>query len=133
MRFDAPPARSGGAGLLPMINVVFLLLVFLLVAARLEVPDADAPEPPVIAPEGIGAEDIGIPPVVIDRSGEVRWLDATGAAALGAASAACARACAGAPLRIVADRRAPAAALARALAVLRAAGAEGVVLRVLPR
>ena len=84
MRFDAPPARSGGAGLLPMINVVFLLLVFLLVAARLEVPDADAPEPPVIAPEGIEAEDIGIPPVVIDRSGEVRWLDATGAAALGA-------------------------------------------------
>ncbi|MEY2957121.1 MAG: hypothetical protein RL123_1849, partial [Pseudomonadota bacterium] len=30
LRFDAPPARSGGAGLLPMINVVFLLLVFLL-------------------------------------------------------------------------------------------------------
>ena len=116
-----------------MINVVFLLLVFLLVAARLAPPTADAPEPPALAPEAIGPEADGLAPVTIDRAGRAAWMGITGPGALGAAAGACAAGCAGAPLRIVADRDAPAAALARALGALRAAGAQEVTLRVMPR
>ncbi len=116
-----------------MINVVFLLLVFLLVAARLAPPEADAPQPPALAPEAIGPEADGLAPVTIDRAGRAAWMGIAGPEALGAAAGACAAGCAGAPLRIVADRDAPAAALARALGALRAAGAQEVTLRVMPR
>jgi len=126
-----------------MINVVFLLLVFLLVAARLAPPEGDGPEPPALSPEAIaagataagatapGAEDLA--PVTIDRDGRTSWMGIAGPAALRAAAEACAARCAGAPLRIAADRDAPAAALARALGALRAAGAAEITLRVVPR
>lgn len=50
------PRRSAEAGLLPMINVVFLLLIFFLIAARLTPPEAFPVSLPDAATTGM-AED----------------------------------------------------------------------------
>ena len=50
------PRRSAEAGLLPMINVVFLLLIFFLIAARLTPPEAFPVSLPDAAASGTMAE-----------------------------------------------------------------------------
>ncbi|SFI49062.1 ExbD/TolR family protein [Celeribacter neptunius] len=46
MRFDPPPKSSVSTGLLPMINVVFLLLIFFLIAGEMQQADPLEITPP---------------------------------------------------------------------------------------
>ena len=118
MRALTKPRRKASpeAGLLPMINVVFLLLIFLLISARLTPPEAISVTPPVA--EGTPAP--GDFTVLMGSDGDLAFGRVTGHdAALAALAAAYAAWCNGAAcdaaLTLRADALAPAASLAALL------------------
>jgi biopolymer transport protein ExbD len=123
-----PRRRIGGAddGVLPLVNVVFLLLIFFMVAGRLTAGDPfpvtparaslDAPPPEAAPTLLIGADGrMALDGAAMDR------------AALPAALAGATR------LRVKADGAADGAAVVRLLADLRAAGVAEARLMVEPR
>ncbi|MCX7645917.1 MAG: biopolymer transporter ExbD [Rhodobacteraceae bacterium] len=122
MRLAAPRRRARGEGIVPMINVVFLLLVFLLLAAELE------PVPPfeMLLPETAAAGGLPDGPAVlhIAADGTIAFGPLRGAAALAALPP-------GAPVEIRADAALPAATLAALLP--RLAGAGPLTLVTVPR
>lgn len=81
-----PPRRDAEAGLVPLINVVFLLLVFFMLAGTLSPPEPLAVTPPRSA-GGRGAEAGGLA-VLVDARGwlavEGQRVDPAGLAALAA-------------------------------------------------
>lgn len=117
-----PPSRV--ESVTPMINVVFLLLVFFLMSATLVAP-GPVPARPPRASGGEAAPGAGSA-LHLSASGELARGDLRGEAALAAAAAEAASS--GAPLRLRADREAPAAALAQAMARLGRLGAGQVAL-----
>ncbi|MBB5516299.1 biopolymer transport protein ExbD [Rubricella aquisinus] len=116
MRFDdMTPRRAPQDGIVPMINIVFLLLVFFLMTATL-VP---APEEDVTLAEATGAEADTEPSTLVLRGdGMILYDGMEGEAAL-------ARLLSGQPERVYirADRAAPAD---RLIAVAKGLTAEGV-------
>lgn len=117
-----PRARAPREGVVPMINVVFLLLVFFMMSATLAPPPALEVEPPRTG-AAQDAPETGLPELAVDAGGTVGL--AIGGERL-AGEAALARIEAEPPraLSIRADRRLEAAALARLLTRIGAAGVE---------
>jgi len=134
-----PPRRSAEAGLLPMINVVFLLLIFFLIAARLTPPEAFSVTLPDATSSGTLAE--GRFTLLVGPSGDIAFGATVGREAALAALVAerdlwCGSAdCAGTPpdLLIRADAMAPAMALPALLRDLGALGFGSVSLAVVPQ
>lgn len=123
MRLRPPSAkRQGEDGILPLINVVFLLLIFLLIAGRLTGPDAFKVTPPASISEAPGAvQDLT---VVVAADGALGFRGARiEEAALLAALRAELQQPAAPPVRIKADGTADAAAVVALAGRLRAAGA----------
>ena len=133
------PRRSAEAGLLPMINVVFLLLIFFLIAARLTPQEAF----PVTLPDAAatGVEAGGRFALLVGPEGEVAFGATVGrGAALAALRTAREAWCAGADctqdapdLTIRADAMAPATALPPLLRELGDMGFAAPTLAVVPR
>ncbi|MCC6303843.1 MAG: biopolymer transporter ExbD [Rhodobacteraceae bacterium] len=120
MDLAAPPAtRTRDDGIVPMINVVFLLLVFFLMVATLAPPEPFAVAPPAAAGAPNGARAGGAT-LHVAADGRLAFEGAEGEAALAAAAAAAG------PLELRADRALAAAALARLLARLAGRGREEV-------
>ncbi|QFS83640.1 Biopolymer transport protein ExbD/TolR [Roseivivax sp. THAF40] len=117
-RLAIRPRRRSREAVVPMINVVFLLLVFFLLTAQIApvapfevtLPEAEAEETAQTAPL----------PLFVATDGRLSHGDLRGDAALAAAVAA-------GPVRLEADTRLPAQALAKLLARLTEAGAEEVI------
>ncbi|SIT03891.1 outer membrane transport energization protein ExbD [Roseivivax lentus] len=117
-RLSLRPRRRSREAVVPMINVVFLLLVFFLMTAQIvpvapfdiALPEAEAD------PARIAAR-----PLYVAADGRLSHGDLRGTEALAAAAKA-------GPVRIEADADLPAAALARLLADLAAAGADEISL-----
>jgi biopolymer transport protein ExbD len=128
MRARKVRRRTGGVddGVLPLINVVFLLLIFFMVAGRLAAGDPFRIEPLRAAAEGAPPE--GEPLLLVAADGRLA-LDgeAVERAALPGRLAGAAR------LRVKADAAADSVAVARLLAELRAAGVGEARLMVEPR
>jgi biopolymer transport protein ExbD len=122
VRFARPARRDRGEGIVPMINVVFLLLVFLLLSAEL------TPAPPfdVTLPEAAGAAAApeGVAVLHIAADGTIASGDLRGEAALAALPH-------GTPVEIRADASLPASRLAALLP--RLGGAASVTLVTVPR
>ena len=116
MDFGHEPATRRDIGVVPMINIVFLLLVFFLMTASIAPPEPFDTRPP----EGEGEHGAAGP--------ERLYLSATGEAAFGAArgpaaiAAAAARDAAEGPLVVQADAALPAVMLAGVLAELAKGG-----------
>jgi biopolymer transport protein ExbD len=128
MRAPRSRRRAGGPddGVLPLINVVFLLLIFFMVAGRLAAGDPFRIEPLVSATEGPAPDDA--PLLLMAADGRL----ALGGAPL--ARAALPAALAGADrLRVKVDAGADAAEVARLLAEIGAAGVAEARLMVEPR
>lgn len=134
--FRAPRRKANAeAGLLPMINVVFLLLVFFLIVARLTPPEAFAVTPPKAAGTEIAGDVILMMAADGDLAfGAVRGRDAVLAALARARRDAGASDAAAAPgLTLRADAAAPAAALGALLPDLAAMGFRQINLATVPR
>jgi biopolymer transport protein ExbD len=120
--------RRAGAddGVLPLINVVFLLLIFFMVAGRLSAVDPFRIDPARAGLEGPGPD--GAPVLLIGADGRLA-LDGAEIerAALAAALDGAAR------VRVKADRAADSLALVALLAELRAAGVTDARLMIAPR
>lgn len=102
------------AGIVPMINVVFLLLVFFLMSARIAPPDPF----PLTPPEAVAAAaDLPADTLFVAADGTLAYEDARGEAAIAALSGR-----GDAPLAIRADARLPAGELAALLPRLADAG-----------
>ncbi|SEA90386.1 ExbD/TolR family protein [Rubrimonas cliftonensis] len=128
MRRRKPRRRTGGVddGVLPLINVVFLLLIFFMVAGRLAAGDPFEIAPTRAAMEGPAPGEAPLLLVAADGrlaldGAEISW-DALPAALSGARR-----------LRVKADGAADSVALARLLASLRAAGVSEARLMVEPK
>lgn len=115
----APPIRhrSPRESVVPMINVVFLLLIFFLMTAQITPPD-----PVEVTPPRVQMSDGPVP-----DGGITLWLERDGTLVTGH-GAAPDMAALGRDVTLRADADAPAAALARALRALGAAGTRNVVL-----
>jgi biopolymer transport protein ExbD len=126
MDFGQPARPPRPEAILPMINLVFLLLIFFLIVATLE------PRSPVEPPEAIDAARLepGAIRIALGADGVTVRDGVIGELALTGLAADLSR---GAVVAIDADRRAPAAALARLLADLDARGASAVRLVTEPR
>ncbi len=128
MRARKVRRRTGGVddGVLPLINVVFLLLIFFMVAGRLAAGDPFRIEPLHAAVEG--APPDGAPLLLVAADGRLA-LDgeAVERAVLPGRLAGAAR------LRVKADAAADSVVVARLLADLRAAGVAEARLMVEPR
>lgn len=115
--FAPPPRRTGGENIVPMINVVFLLLIFFLMTATIRPPAPAEVTPPetVLGAERVPARETAL---WLDAAGGLYWGSLAGDAVLEALAAE------GAPERVTihADRDVEAAALARLLTRLAAAG-----------
>ncbi|KAB6717560.1 MULTISPECIES: biopolymer transporter ExbD [Roseobacteraceae] len=72
MNLSAPPRKRVTTGLLPMINVVFLLLIFFLIAGEMQPPEPFDITPPEIA-EAQEAE--GVFSLFLDPSGQMAYRD----------------------------------------------------------
>lgn len=133
------PRRSAEAGLLPMINVVFLLLIFFLIAARLTPPEAFPVTLPDAAQTGL-AED-GRFTLLLGAEGQVGYGATTGqvqalADLLSDRAAWCsATDCTSAPpaLLIRADSMAPATALPGLMRAIEGMGFADISLAVVPK
>jgi len=124
MRFSRPPRRARSEGVVPMINVVFLLLIFFLMTAEI------APPPPfeLALPEAESEGATGAEATLTLAAGRVNYGGAEGPAAWAALAS-------DAPRRLVvrADATMPAAELAAALSRLAALGVAETELAVRPR
>lgn len=126
MTFLRTEPRRGADGVVPMINVAFLLLVFFLMMARLAPPDPLE----VMLPDTAGGEPADIGDVLlIAASGETGFRDLRGEAVY----AAIAGRGADAPLSVRADRALAGAELARVLTRLAEVGTVRVQLVAVPR
>ncbi|GMG83531.1 hypothetical protein LNKW23_27440 [Paralimibaculum aggregatum] len=123
--------QEGDDGVLPLVNVVFLLLIFFMVAGQLTRADPFEIAPPVSGSEGAAPD---APPTV--------WVGPEGQLSLGEAAmdeAALVAAVAGAAgaseagVRVLADGRVEARRLVRLVAALRAAGVGEVTLMTVAR
>ncbi|EKE73496.1 ExbD/TolR family protein [Celeribacter baekdonensis] len=72
MNLSAPPRKRVTTGLLPMINVVFLLLIFFLIAGEMQRPEPFDITPPEIA-EAQEAE--GVFSLFLDPEGQLAYRD----------------------------------------------------------
>ena len=124
--------RSAEAGLLPMINVVFLLLVFFLIVAKLAPPEAfEITLPEATAPGEAGADGRFV--LLIGPEGALGFGTVTGDGTLAALAMARAEYCAQNPcadtpprLLIRADAAAPAARLAGVMGQITGLGFAGI-------
>lgn len=125
MRRPAQRRRDGDAGVLPLINVVFLLLIFFMVAARLAPSEPFSLAPPRSAASGAAAD--GAARVAVAADGRVA-VDGVALApeALGVALA-------GRDVRLMADAQAEAVAVIALIARMRAGGAGAVTLATAPQ
>jgi biopolymer transport protein ExbD len=114
MRFARPRARDRQEGIVPMINVVFLLLIFFMISSELTpAPPFEVTPPEAAADEASSADDT----LYVDAAGQFAWRDLRGDAALSALAAQ-----RDAPVEIRADAAVPARAVAALLADLAALG-----------
>jgi len=124
VQFPRPPRRARPEGVVPMINVVFLLLIFFLMTAEI------APPPPfdLALPEAGASGAPEADTVLTLTGGRASFAGAEGAAAWAALEAA-------APERLVirADAGMPAAEVAAALGRAASFGIASVELAVRPR
>lgn len=109
---------TGENGVLPLINVVFILLVFFLLAGRIAMPEAHDIAPPTSSL----APDTPADPAAIEvtANGDIRYAGAIGD--LAAIAHAIAAHAADTPATIRAHRDAPAGRVVEAAAALRRAG-----------
>lgn len=111
MEFGTNQRREPQEGIVPMINIVFLLLVFFLMTAQVAPPEPFEVEPPESAAGVPGAASAILH---VSSVGEAAFGDLRGSAALEAIAAE-AR---GGPVAVRAHAELPAAVLARLLAQL---------------
>ncbi|WP_318246195.1 biopolymer transporter ExbD [Pseudooceanicola nanhaiensis] len=131
LNFAPPPKKDRGESIVPMINVVFLLLIFFLMTSRLAPPEPIEVAPPV-ATSGEEAENA--PVLFYSAEGEIAFEDLRGEAAIAAMAAAADAAGPDAPApQLRADQGAEAAAVARLLKDLAAAGLSNVSLVIAPQ
>ncbi|WP_127144157.1 ExbD/TolR family protein [Pelagibacterium montanilacus] len=122
MKIARPAPRPQRESTIPLINVVFLMLIFFLVAGTLA-PPTDRDVTLAASRDAAGARPSET--LMIAADGSPSWRGAPVALAPFAASWTSPD---GEPLRVGADRTLPARALIDALAALRAAGIEDIVL-----
>jgi biopolymer transport protein ExbD len=114
MRFARPRARDRQEGVVPMINVVFLLLIFFMISSELTpAPPFEVTPPEAVADDTSPADDT----LYVDAAGQVAWRDLRGEAALAALTAR-----GDVPVELRADAAVPARAVAALLANLAALG-----------
>ncbi|WP_417258494.1 ExbD/TolR family protein [Celeribacter sp.] len=112
-------------GLVPMINVVFLLLIFLLMTARLvSPPPLDISVPEAESDMARGEADT----LYLSRAGVLVFNDSEGEAAALTALTGWAKNCIACQLNLMADQRASARALTSILSKLGAIGIEDITL-----
>ncbi|SDF03777.1 biopolymer transport protein ExbD [Celeribacter baekdonensis] len=77
MNLSGPPRKRVTTGLLPMINVVFLLLIFFLIAGEMQPPEPFDITPPEITPPDIteAQEAEGVFALFLDPSGQLAYRD----------------------------------------------------------
>ncbi|CUH98618.1 ExbD/TolR family protein (plasmid) [Leisingera aquaemixtae] len=127
MDLTDPPRRPRAESIVPMINVVFLLLIFFLMTSRLAQPDPFEVTPPKAA---LDTEATAEAVLYIDAQGQMQFDGAGGEAAIARLAAASA----GSPVvQLRADAGLEAAALARILRQLAAAGLSRAELTVRPQ
>lgn len=129
IRIRAERRRRAADGLLPMLNIVFLLLVFVILAGVRYAVDPFEVEPPSA---GIDAPPAGAPPgavIVLDRHGRLA-LDGEPVSrdGLGARMAERAGGRPGTTVWLEADARVPTPRVVEVMEAARAAGMERVVL-----
>lgn len=127
MDLTDPPRRPRAESIVPMINVVFLLLIFFLMTSRLAQPEPFEVTPPEAA---LDTEAKAQAVLYIDAEGQMHFDGAVGEAAIARLAAAST----GSPVvQLRADARLEAAALARILRQLTAAGLSRAELVVRPQ
>jgi len=124
MRRARPGRRDGDAGVLPLINVVFLLLIFFMVAARLAPPEPFAVAPPRSAASGDAPTEAALVTVAADGRMAV---DGVALAPVSVAAAV-----AGRDVRLLADAQAGAGAVITLIGRIRAGGGGAVTLVTAP-
>jgi len=127
MDLTDPPRRPRGESIVPMINVVFLLLIFFLMTSRLARPEPFEVTPPEA---GLDTEAKAEAVLFIDAEGRMHFDGAEGEAAVARLAAASTDTRA---VQLRADARLEAAALARILRQLAAAGLSRAELAVRPQ
>lgn len=127
MEFPDPPRRPRAESIVPMINVVFLLLIFFLMTSRLAQPDPFEVAPPEAA---TGRDAAAEPVLYAGRNGRLHYSGLEGDAAVARLAAESRQADV---IRMRADAALEAAALARILRDLSAAGLRRVELAVVPK
>lgn len=120
MEFGPAPATRRDIGVVPMINIVFLLLVFFLMTASIAPPEPFETRPPeAVTPDGAA----GPARLHVSAAGALAYGAASGPEALAAAIAeAAGQEGEGAVLVVQADAALPAASLARLLGRLAQGG-----------
>lgn len=127
MDLTDPPRRPRAESIVPMINVVFLLLIFFLMTSRLAQPEPFEVTPPEAA---FDTEAKAQAVLYIDAEGQMHFDGAAGEAAIARLAAASADSAA---VQLRADAGLEAAALARILRQLAAAGLSRAELVVRPQ
>ncbi|MGJ8561660.1 MAG: ExbD/TolR family protein [Litorimonas sp.] len=125
MKLNRPERDRMDIGLVPMINVVFLLLIFFLMTARL------VPPPPmdILAPEANSeAARRDADTLYLSRTGTLAFNAVTGEAAVMDALAQWTQTCVACPLDLMADQGASARDLTALLSQLGAIGVENIAL-----
>lgn len=130
MDFSDPPRRARAESIVPMINVVFLLLIFFLMTSNLAEPEPFEVSPPETsdAQEAkSGGEEGGEPVLYIDENGRFHHAGQEGDSAISSLSAS-----GGGTVKVRADAKLEATALAVALRRMAEAGMSDVELVVRP-
>lgn len=122
MKIARPSRTRMDIGLVPMINVVFLLLIFFLMTARLGAPPMEIEA--AVAPDALAR--VPADTLYLAREGAVFFNAMSGDAAVWPALAAWASGCEGCALDLLADRNADAAGVVAILAELARIGIEDV-------
>ncbi|EDZ44945.1 transport energizing protein, ExbD/TolR family [Rhodobacterales bacterium Y4I] len=127
MDLTDPPRRPRSESIVPMINVVFLLLIFFLMTSRLAKPDPFEVTPPEAALDTEAAAEAVL---YVDAQGQMHFDGTGGEAAIARLAAAGAGS---SVVQLRADAGLEAAALARILRQLAAAGLSRAELTVRPQ
>ena len=125
LSFATPARRPRAESIVPMINVVFLLLIFFLMTSRLAPPDPFEVTPPN-AGDGQPGEASAV--LYLSAEGEVAFEDLRGEAAVAGFAARNAEGSGTMVPRLRADAQVEAAAVARLMRDLAAAGLSNVAL-----
>ncbi|MEO0823084.1 MAG: biopolymer transporter ExbD [Pseudomonadota bacterium] len=120
MRIERPKIRRRQTeGVVPMINVVFLLMIFFLMSSTIDAPN----ELEIAAPESVSGEATEVDrALIVTADGMIAWGPHRGDAAITAITEGRSRAATSAPLVIRADRDVEAAVIAQLLNALGEAG-----------